>query len=122
MSALLLSDLLREPTVSGRVQTLRAEGLDDDDGLRWLLDQVEQLVHHEPNLAEQLGNLCVAAAETADLPAVVARAQYWSARVAAERGDLEAALTLIDSARSWWQAAGEELSALRTELGRMHIL
>ena len=53
---------------------------------------------------------------------MVARAHYWNARVAAERGELEVALTLIDSARSWWSAAGEELSALRTELGRMHIL
>jgi tetratricopeptide (TPR) repeat protein len=122
MTAVLVNDLLRAPTVSGRLQTLRAEGLDDHDGLSWLLDQVEDLVHEEPNLAERLGALCIAAAESADLPSVVARAQYWSARVAAERGDLEGALILIDSARDWWSAAGEDLSALRTELGRMHIL
>ena len=122
MSAVLVNDLLREPTVGGRLQTLRAEGLDDHEGLSWLLDRVEELVHDEPSLAEQLGALCMAAAEAADLPSVVARAQYWSARVAAERGELETALSLIDSARGWWSAAGEELSALRTELGRMHIL
>ena len=41
MSAVLVSDLLREPTVSGRLQTLRSEGLNDQDGLSWLLDRVE---------------------------------------------------------------------------------
>jgi tetratricopeptide (TPR) repeat protein len=122
MSAVLVKDLLREPTVGGRLQTLRSEGLHDQDGLNWLLDRVEELVHAEPSLSEQLGALCVAAAKAADLPSVMARAQYWSARVAAERGELDVALTLIDSARTCWSAAGEELSALRTELGRMHIL
>ena len=122
MSGVLVNDLLREPTVGGRLQTLRAEGLHDETGLSWLLDRVEELVHEEPSLAEQLGALCIAAADEANLPSVLARANYWSARVAAERGELEAALTLIDSARASWSAAGEELSALRTELGRMHIL
>jgi CHAT domain-containing protein/tetratricopeptide (TPR) repeat protein len=122
MSAVLVNDLLRAPTVGGRLQTLRAEGLHDETGLSWLLDRVEELVHEEPSLAEQLGALCIAAADEAHLHSVLARANYWSARVAAERGELEAALTLIDSARASWSAAGEELSALRTELGRMHIL
>ena len=122
MTATAVGDLLREPTLDGRLATLRAEGLADEAGLSWMLDQVEELVHDEPLRAEQLGTLCAAAAETAGLPTVVARAQYGLARVAAERGELDTALGLIDAARSAWAAAGDRLSALRTDLGRMQIL
>ena len=51
-----------------------------------------------------------------------ARARYQRARIFADRGELRPALELIDQARQLWEASGEPLAALRTDLGRMQVL
>ncbi len=116
------ADILSAPTSSERVARLRDEGLADEVGLAWLGDRVEELLHSDPETAESLALLAADAAREAGLPGVRARVVYYRARLCAERGDLEQALALIGTARSAWMAAGDDLQALRTDLGRMQIL
>ncbi len=99
-----------------------APGGSDEGGVLALLDCADELVHESPFTAE---SLAVAAAEAADesgFGSLSARARYLRARVLAERGELEASMTLVGAARALWWEAGELLQALRTDLGRMHVL
>ena len=115
-----LDDLLAPSTVVERLARLRAEGLTDEAGLTFVLDRVEELVHEDPKAADELAALVEAG--TAQHPELRARSRYLRARVLTERGELDAALGLIEQARAGWWAAGRQLSALRTDLGRMQVL
>lgn len=122
VSSTAVDDLLAAPTSSTRLAHLRAEGLADETGLDWLLDRAQELIHEEPSTAEELAELCAAAAAELDLGAVGARSCYLRGRICAERGEFERALELIARARSGWSAAAQRLAALRCDLGRMHVL
>jgi tetratricopeptide (TPR) repeat protein len=117
-----VSRLLSESTTAARLRRLEQECLADVAGLTWLLDRVEEMVHDDPAVADELAELCAAGAGPAGLPAVSARAHYLRARVHAERGELDRALELIAAARAGWLASGRPVSALRTDLGRMQVL
>ncbi len=118
-----VSELLGPTTAAGRLMALRDAGLDDAIGLAWVLDRAEELVHAEPVAAEAVLQVCSeAAADDAGLLSVIARADYLRARIRAERGELVTALDHIARARTAWTAAGDSLSALRTDLGRMQVL
>lgn len=121
MPASAVAGLLAEAGTPARLAYLRTQGLADADGLSWVLDRVEELVHDEPVAAVELTLLCEAAT-AGDLVPVRARARYLRARVHAERGELDTALALIEDAHSLYWQAGERISALRTDLGRMHVL
>ncbi len=54
--------------------------------------------------------------------AAAARGRYALARVLVSLGEAEAALDLIDAAESCWRSIEETNEALRTNLGRMHVL
>ncbi len=101
---------------------LRADDLDDAEGLASLLDHAEGLLHNDPDSAFRIGELCDAATSPARLPQIRARVRYQRAQILADRGKLEAALDAILEARACWLSAGEDLSALRTDLGRMQVL
>ncbi len=116
-----VASLLELPEQSDRMAYLRREGLDSMEGLEWVLDRVEDLVHHDPTSAESLSQLCAEAAGPAE-PGVAARARYLQARVLADRGALDRGLALIDEARALWWHSGRQLLSLRTALGRMAIL
>jgi tetratricopeptide (TPR) repeat protein len=117
-----VADLLAAPTSAARLAHLRAEGLADETGLDWLLDRVQELVHDEPGMADELAELCEAAAAELRLGAIGARSCYLRGRVHAERGEFDRALDFIDRARQGWSDAGQPLAALRSDLGRMHVL
>ena len=117
-----VADLLGQPTDEARRRHLIAEGLADLEGLSWILDRSQELVHDDPEAATQLADLADGVADDLGLPVVSARARYLVARVHAERGEPDRALTLIDQARDLWRGAGQPLQALRTDLGRMQIL
>ena len=85
-----------------------------------MLDRVEELVHESPKAADELAALVEAAA--VQYPDLLARSRYLRARVLTERGELDAALGLIEQARAGWWSAGSLLRALRTDLGRMQVL
>ena len=53
---------------------------------------------------------------------LVAPAAYLRARIEVARGNLRESLALIDAARIAWMKVGATVSALRTDLGRMHVL
>lgn len=115
-----LDDLLAVPGAAERRALLAERGLIDEAGLSGVLDRVEELVHDNPRTASELAELVESSASR--WPPVRARARYLRARVLAERGELDAALALIHSARTEWWDAGLHLAALRTDLGRMQVL
>lgn len=86
------------------------------------LDRVDELLHQEPRRAERLARWCESRAESPDLGSLRARACYQRAQIAAERGELHDALELIARARAGWDASGDAVAAMRTDLGRMHVL
>lgn len=110
------------PTDTGRVALLRAAGLLDDGGLGGLLDVAAGLVHGNPKAAQAVAEACAAGAATAGLPRVLPRAQYLCAQAVAVDGDLPRALDLVDAARRGWLGQGAHVEAMRTTLGRMHVL
>src|SRR5215469_11993457 len=117
-----VADLLAATTSTARLANLRAEGLADETGLDWLLDRVQELVHDEPGMADELAGLCDMAAAELDLGAIGARSCYLRARVYAERGEFDRALDFIERAQRGWSDAGQRLAALRSDLGRMQVL
>ncbi len=117
-----LSELLAVSGLPARAAHLRERSLTDAASLNGLLEQGEQHVHGQPEVAVAVANVCEAVGRDQGLLSVRARASYLLARVAAQRGDLETALTLIDEARRRWTESGERLAALRTDLGRMQVL
>ena len=118
----LVEDLLGAPDLVARLERLRAVGTFDQKGIQWLENEVEAQIHTAPARARILAELCVQAAEDLDLPRSAARAEYLLARVIAEGGDLEGALGLISSARERYRSIGDDVLALRTDLGRMQVL
>ena len=119
---ILTSDLLRVPSVASRLEYLAEQGMHTDEGLGWVLDRAEELMRSRPQEADELARLCDVAAGPLGLAAHSGRALYLRARLCAERGELDAALATIDDARQAWVRAGDQLAALRTQLGRMGVL
>lgn len=76
MSRLGAADLLLPTNQQARLAKLRNEGLSTESGLHWVLDQAEDLVHQDPDLAEQLVDLCDQAAGSPALMSVRARARH----------------------------------------------
>jgi CHAT domain-containing protein len=83
------------------------------------LDRAAELVHRHPRRAERLA---LWVERRAVLHGQQARARYVRAQVLTERGELDEALRLIADARALWTEDGDVLAALRTDLGRMHVL
>lgn len=90
-----------------------------DEEVGRMLDEAGALVHQDPAAARRLAEQ--AAAQTSStLP--LARADYVRAQVAALTGDFDEALQLVERARSGFERAGASFEALRTQLGRMHVM
>ena len=70
---------------------------------------------------EELGAV-VRSADGAGHVSVAARGRYALARVLVALGDAESALELIEAAERGWRSTGALHEALRTNLGRMHVL
>jgi CHAT domain-containing protein len=83
------------------------------------LDEAAVLMHQDPGAARALAETCI---DTTDSPVLLARADYVQAQVHAIEGGLDRALELVERAQERFRAAGADFDALRTELGRMHIL
>lgn len=109
-----------------------AERVDDTASLHALLDEAGDLVHRDPVAARALAERCEQAGRTlasasgespsTELRRLSARSAYLRAQVLAIDGTLDTALRLVEDARGGFLAAGADLDALRTDLGRMHIL
>ncbi len=93
-----------------------------------VLDQVEALIHDDPVAAREVAQAArvLASAPGPSLDAapamVAARAAQLEGQGLAIEGRLDDALSAVDAARDAYVAAAEPWLALRSDLGRMHIL
>jgi tetratricopeptide (TPR) repeat protein len=86
------------------------------------IEDAKKLAASEPGEAlERLEGAISAPLRRLD-PTLTARASYLKAQLLCERGDYDAALGSVRSARRDWLAAGRRLEALRTDLGKATIL
>lgn len=91
-----------------------------DDFVRRIADATGPDV--DPDDARRdLGDV-IRAADGADHIAEASQARYALARVLVLVGEADQALDLIDEAARGWSSIGAESEALRTNLGRMHVL
>ena len=114
--------LLRMPTHEQQVAFLQSANLLHSEGLSQLLDKAMQLARSDPGKARQLAAICAEAAEQANAPAIVPRSAYLRAQTYAINGDFNTALELIQSAAAGFAALGDQMEALRTNIGRMNVL
>ena len=114
--------LLQLPSLEKQLAFLQAAHLLDAEGLSRLLDQAMQRARSDPAQARQLATLCAEAADEANAPVIVPRATYLRAQTHAINGDFNTALELIGAALIGYEAIGEGMEALRTNIGRMHVL
>ena len=114
--------LLRLPALEQQLAFLRSAHLLDANGLSQLLDQAMQLARSDPGKARQLAAICAEAAREANAPAIVPRSTYLRAQTYAINGEFNTALELIQSAVEGFVAIGEQMEALRTNIGRMNVL
>lgn len=101
---------------------LRSADLFNSSGISLLLDEAMRLARSDPGKARLLTTICANTAREAGAPQFVPRATYVRAQTHAINGEFSTALELIDSARREYQTIGEDLEALRTNLGLMHVL
>ncbi|MFQ5857616.1 MAG: CHAT domain-containing protein [Anaerolineae bacterium] len=118
----LIENLLALETREQQSAFLRAANLLHADGLSQLLDVAAHLVRRDPGQARRLADLCADMADSAAAAAAAPRATYIRAQTHAINGELNIALSLIKSARQGYAALGEDLEALRTNVGLMSVL
>jgi CHAT domain-containing protein/Tfp pilus assembly protein PilF len=114
--------LLQLPALEQQLAFLRSAHLLHAEGLSQLLDQAMQRARSDPAQARQLAALCAEAAEEANAPVIVPRSMYLRAQTHAINGEFNSALELIQSALVGYEAIGERMEALRTNIGRIHVL
>ncbi len=114
--------LLQLPTLEERLLLLRSAQLLNSEGLSQLLDQTMQMARSDPGQARRLAIVCAEAADEANAPVIVPRSTYIRAQTYAINGEFNTALELIESAFAKYESLGEQMEALRTNIGRMHVL
>src|SRR6266508_1742984 len=114
--------LLQLPALEQQLAFLRSAHLLHAEGLSQLLDQAMRLARSDPGQARQLVAICAEAAGEANAPAIVPRSAYLRAQTHAINGEFNTALELIQSAVDGFVAIGEQMEALRTNIGRMNVL
>ncbi|MDQ4076498.1 MAG: CHAT domain-containing protein [Chloroflexota bacterium] len=117
-----LDALLRLASVDQQASFLQAAGWLNENGLSQLLGLAMTLARSDPGKARQLTTLCADLAERVDAPHLIPRATYLRAQTHAINGELNIALQLTKAARSGYEALGEQLEALRTNVGLMRVL
>ncbi len=105
------------------VAVLATLGLADAAGLHAVIDLARREMRDDPGAGARLARLAQAGAAAAGLePDVGPAADYVLAQAAVATGELQQALALLDRARTGFEVGGDTWSALRTNLGRTHIL
>jgi tetratricopeptide (TPR) repeat protein len=122
LAAELIDDLLSLPSNEERGGLLRSRDLLGPDGLDRLLDAADTLLDSDPGKAQSLAELCIALAEAANSPAAVPRANYILVQTAFINGEFEKALRLTEAAHDGYVYCGENVEALRTNVGKMAAL
>lgn len=91
----------------------------DNEEVESMLEEASQLVHRDPVSARELAER---AAVVTHEPEQLARADYVRAQVYALSGEFDRALELVERARQGFDRAGSSFAAVRTQLGRIHVL
>ncbi len=117
-----IDQFLALTSLEEQLATLQTAGLLTGDGLSQVVEFATRLVRQHPGQAKQLTAVCLAVAQTANIPAMIPRAQYLKAQTHAVAGEFELALQLIQAAQAGYRANGQEWLALSTNIGLMHIL
>lgn len=94
----------------------------DEAALTRLLDEATDLARSNPEKARVITAVCLKHAPTIQATHLIPRATYIQAQTHAAKGELEESLHLIQQAHDGYQALDQELSALRTRVGRIHVL
>ena len=97
------------------------EGL-DEASLSRLLDEASDLARSNPEKARVITAVCIEQARLLPATHLIPRATYIQAQAHAAKGALEESLHLIQEAHNGYQTLGQELPALRTHVGRIHVL
>ena len=118
----LVDGLLALPTAGSRRVELASSGLLDAAGLAELLATAEASLQSDPRRAREIAALCAESAVAAGAPELRPRADYLLAQAHAIDGEFAQALELVRSAHDAYGALGQELAALRTDMGRMDCL
>ncbi|HIE56156.1 MAG TPA: tetratricopeptide repeat protein, partial [Chromatiaceae bacterium] len=122
VDAALVEELLHLSEMEAQASLLAGAGLLNTQGLSQLLDTADSLARTNPLQARRLSSVCSELAEHIDAPLLVPKAAYINAQTHAVMGQLNEALTLIRSAYEGYKQLNAELPALRTSLGRIHVL
>lgn len=117
-------------TVVDRLLSRRSNGVDvlreadalDAEHLQRVLSAAADLAASDTEAASRLVDVVEDAAHPAGAPDVVPAANYLRARLLVQAGRPEPALHRIAAARDAYSELGDHLAALRTDLGRMHVL
>ncbi|MFN8454148.1 MAG: CHAT domain-containing protein [Anaerolineae bacterium] len=121
-NAEIVKSLLALPALEQRAAFLSAADLLNITGLAQLLDLATHFIDSDPGQARRLAGVCAELADRAAAPAAIPRAAYIQAQTYAIDAEFETALALIESARQSYLSLGEELPALRTNIGLMTVL
>lgn len=117
-----IDTLLQSPALEERLSMLRDAQLLSREGLSQLLDQAMQIARRDPGQARRLAIVCAETADEANAPVIVPRSMYIRAQTYAANGEFDTALELIQSACEVYESLGEQMEALRTNMGRIHVL
>ncbi len=122
IDAALVEALLHLSEAEARASLLAGAGLLNAEGLSQLLDTADSLARTNPLQARHLSSICSELAKRIDAPLLVPKATYINAQTHAVMGQLNEALALIRAAYQGYKQLNAELPALRTGLGRIHVL
>lgn len=117
-----VDDFLALSTFDQHLAALQAADLLHADGLGQLVELAAGLMRRDPGRSQTLLTICLAVTQAFQLASVTPRAQYLKAQTHALAGDFETATHLIRTAKAGYLELGQELQALSTNLGLMHIL
>lgn len=118
----LIQDLLALSSVERQLIFLRKTNLAHPEGLVSLLERAAELVRRNPTQARQLASICADVARQLAVKEAIPRAAYIKAQTYALAGEFDQALQLIQEARDAYTALGQEIPAMRTTAGLMHVL
>lgn len=104
------------------LEWLAEAGLLQSDQLAALLASARQAMGRQPAEAARMAAACRLGAEHLGLTALVPAADYLLAQARAIQGAFVDADLLLDRAKVGYEAAGDQAAALRTDLGRIHVL
>ena len=117
-----IADLLQTPSREQQLAWLRGRGLLTEDGVKQLLSLAAKNMGGDMQTAGALADVCVAAAQDQHWAALAGQAAYLRAQVHAIHAEFELALRQIEAARNHFLDAGDDVAALRTDVGWMGVM